>query len=91
MNTFLARLLKFVLPRQYWYRKVYLNSNHWRRVRRRKLKEVGYKCENHGMVLDRLDVHHLYYYDERGSVLFREKMEGLQVLCRACHKAEHMK
>jgi 5-methylcytosine-specific restriction endonuclease McrA len=91
MNTLLAKLLQYVLPRKYWYRKVYLRSNHWREIRRQKLREVGYKCANHDMVVDRLDVHHLHYYDGFGSILFREKMDNLQVLCRTCHKEAHKK
>ena len=43
-----------------WYRTVYLNSPHWRRVREAAMKRDGFRCTNCGK-RDDLQVHHLNY------------------------------
>ena len=90
MNTVIVWLLRWLLPRRFWYREFYLRSRHWRETRRRKLELIGYACERcHIKAHDgkrfvtTLDVHHLRYN------LFREQMNELQVLCRMCHRQEH--
>ena len=68
------------------YRDGYLQSDHWQEVRKRKLKQAGYKCEACGEKV-KLDIHHLTY--ER---LGKERLDDLQALCRDCHvKAEKRK
>ena len=61
----------------------YLETRHWRRKRRAKLRRSGYRCEQCGYPY-RLDVHHLTYKN-RGC----EPLADLQVLCRVCHQGEH--
>lgn len=62
----------------------YLNSNTWKKKRKRKLHQVGYKCEICSGT-DNLQVHHLTY--ER---IFQEPLSDLQVLCGDnCHPTEH--
>ena len=58
----------------------YLKSDHWREVRKEKLKEAGYKCERCG-AKESLDIHHLTY-----ARLGHERMSDLQALCRPCHR-----
>lgn len=61
----------------------YLRSKHWKKTRKKKLKEAGSVCER--CRRDKAtQVHHLHY----GS-LHREKMEDLQVVCRPCHEKIH--
>ena len=57
----------------------YLFSPKWHRIRQRKFKQVGRKCELCG-ALDKIEVHHLTY-----QRLFRERLGDLQVLCKSCH------
>lgn len=74
-----------------WYIE-YLASDHWKKLRERKLESVGRKCETCGRLARRtpggflggLDVHHLSY--ER---LRNEPLDDLQVLCFQCHAVEH--
>lgn len=80
------------LCRKHWYEE-YLNSSRWERVRERKLRDAGRKCERCG---DRgyrtlkgnpagLQVHHRTYERVGGD----ERMEDLEVLCEDCHREEH--
>jgi len=76
------RLTKY----QVAYREGYLQSAHWQEVRKRKLKQAGYKCEACGAKV-KLDIHHLTY-----QRLGKERLSDLQALCRSCHrKAESKK
>jgi 5-methylcytosine-specific restriction endonuclease McrA len=61
----------------------YLNTDHWRRVSRKKLNQVGNRCQRCGKHKN-LNVHHLTYRT-RGH----EKMVDLMVLCGECHEAFH--
>jgi len=69
----------------WWYRKVYLNSLHWKIVRWMKktnmriLRGAVYceKCGNR----KRLQVHHMTYAN-----LWHEKMSDLQIVCNLCHR-----
>ena len=61
----------------------YINSSKWKKKRKRKLKQVGYKCERCGYTRysRRLEVHHLHYDSFKN-----ERMSDLEVLCSDCHK-----
>lgn len=69
---------------QAWYRNVYLVSPHWRETRKKKLEQVGNKCQRCKRKDQPLDVHHKTY-----ARLGRERMSDLEVLCRECHDLEH--
>lgn len=58
---------------------LYLKSEKWKRIRIRKFKQVGRKCEKCGSKKG-LQCHHLNY--ER---LGKEKLNDLQILCTDCH------
>ena len=82
------RMLESALPRRVWYRDYYLRSKHWRNFKQRAKKHYGDKCvrcyrhSDNGVIID---VHHLTY--ER---LWGERVEDVRLLCRACHKKEHI-
>jgi 5-methylcytosine-specific restriction endonuclease McrA len=63
--------------------KDYLETDHWKQLRKRKLRLSGYKCQICGSKED-LNVHH-NTYENRGC----EKDEDLVVLCNECHKKHH--
>jgi 5-methylcytosine-specific restriction endonuclease McrA len=88
MNNWIVWLLQFVLPRRFWYRKFYLRSNRWRNVRKIALFAHN-ACEKCHKIDISLDVHHTRYYINGASILWRERLTDLQVLCRACHNKEH--
>lgn len=67
-----------------YYRNVYLNSEHWKNLRREKL-EKNPKCERCGSYLS-LDVHHKEYHQ-----LYDVLVKDLETLCRLCHNKEHKK
>ena len=69
--------------RRDWYRKSYLKSRHWRKVRRKALAKARYRCTNCGSRVN-LTVHHLTY--ER---IGHEKLSDLVCLCWDCHKKIH--
>jgi len=63
----------------------YLLSKSWA-LKRKKLKALRkYKCEMCNSIKN-LHVHHLHYKN-----IFHEKMEDLQLLCKACHYKTHKK
>lgn len=64
--------------------KEYLQTNHWKRLRRVKLEQAGYKCEQCESTFW-LAVHHVSY---RKS-WFDSQPEDLKVLCNYCHKKAH--
>lgn len=68
--------------RQNYYRNVYLLSEHWKRLRKAKLK-INPQCEICGRKT-KLDVHHLRYKN-----LYDVLVEDLQTLCRRCHRKHH--
>lgn len=70
---------------KYSYQK-YLQSNHWRRVRHRALREAGYQCECCGTSETILQAHH-NSYDNLGCELSGD----LNIYCSDCHIAEHNK
>lgn len=63
--------------------KDYLETDHWKQLRKRKLRLSGYKCQICASTED-LNVHH-NTYENRGC----EKDEDLVVLCNECHKRHH--
>ena len=69
--------------RQLPYEK-YLETPHWRFLRRKMLKRAEHKCQRcrAGMVV--LHVHHKTY-ERRGE----ERLSDLIVLCEKCHSQEH--
>ena len=69
--------------RQY-YRNVYLQSEHWKNLRKEKL-ELNPRCEICKTTLS-LDVHHKSYGN-----LYDVLVKDLQTLCRKCHDLEHVK
>ena len=69
--------------RQREYREVYLQSDHWRRIREIALGDFEYRCAVCYSPKN-LDVHHRTY--ER---LGNERVTDLTVLCRSCHELFH--
>lgn len=61
----------------------YLQTMHWRHIRRLKLDEAGHRCEVCN-AQDRLQVHHRTY-ERRGE----EQLSDLTVLCADCHGLFH--
>lgn len=55
----------------------------WERKRQRKLKDVGFRCQDCG-TKRRLEVHHLTY-----ARLGKERLKDLRALCHDCHKKRH--
>jgi 5-methylcytosine-specific restriction endonuclease McrA len=83
MNNWIVWLLQFIIPRRYWYRKLYLRSRHWRGKTQQAKQHHGYYCAKCGAT-EYLHTHHLTY-----KRIWRENMNDLQVLCRTCHNKEH--
>jgi len=61
----------------------YLQTDHWKITRRDTLEHYRYRCAKYGGHRF-LNVHHRTYRN-----LGAENPEDLEVLCRACHLAEH--
>mgnify|MGYP000739796043 CR=1 FL=1 len=61
----------------------YLESNHWKEIRKKALKRAGYKCQLCASNKE-LNVHHNTYKN-----LGHEDLNDLVVLCRNCHKKFH--
>ncbi len=62
----------------------YLESDHWRCLRKAKLEFAGYQCNRCRSMID-LHVHHVYY---RRS-WYQCQLCDLEVLCKACHERVH--
>lgn len=62
----------------------YLQTNHWKRLRRVKLEQAGYACQRCDSTYF-LQVHHRVY---RKS-WFDSIPEDLEAVCGYCHKKEH--
>lgn len=62
---------------------VYLQSDHWQRLRRQKIEEAGGRCQACN-ASEELQAHHRSYAD-RGA----EKPADLIVLCDGCHGVFH--
>ncbi len=61
----------------------YLQTDHWKEIRKKKLGKAWYKCEKCQSKKD-LHVHHITYA-RRGE----ERMSDLEVLCKDCHEKAH--
>lgn len=61
----------------------YLRTEHWRRIRSRKLEQADHRCEVCGSRIQ-LQIHHRTY-DRLGN----ERPRDLQVLCEICHAWVH--
>lgn len=72
----------FYLTDKKYYWDIYLKSDHWKQLRKKKL-EADSKCE-YCQSLKNLDVHHIRY-----KQLYDVELEDLKTLCRKCHKLEH--
>jgi 5-methylcytosine-specific restriction endonuclease McrA len=70
-------------PRQKVVYAEYIRSPEWAKVKTRKFKQVGHRCEKCAKHTG-LQVHHKTY-DRLG----RERLSDLQVLCSGCHEREH--
>ncbi len=92
MNNLWVWLLQHILDRYYWYDNYYPRSNHWRKLRERKIKQVKRRCEYCGRLIAHnqvFHVHHKLYYRNGKSILWHEKLNDLQVLHEDCHKKIH--
>lgn len=81
----LARQIKRAIRGKIWwpsYRR-YLKSDKWKALRERKLRQVGYKCEECPNTTY-LQAHHLTY--ERVG---NERLSDLKILCKWCHRRKH--
>lgn len=76
--------MKKCSDKRYYYRNVYLLSEHWKKLKKNKLKESPI-CEICGASKN-LDVHHLRYKN-----LYDVELKDLQTLCRKHHTNEHKK
>lgn len=61
----------------------YLETKHWKQVRKAALKAIGHKCQLCGKK-KRLNVHHNNY-----QCLWKETLRDVVILCRDCHKIFH--
>jgi hypothetical protein len=70
-----------------WYRTVYLSSEHWKNLRRRKLaaQPSCEMCGRYGAHHSYLDVHHVNYRN-----IFDVELTDLLTVCRRCHKQIHL-
>lgn len=74
------------LTKRKWYRRIYLKSLHWKRLKIRFFFFLGQKkCFMCGSV-KRIQVHHLNYRS-----IYDVRLSDLQALCKRCHKKEHRK
>lgn len=63
--------------------KAYLQSEWWKKRRKKALHRANYQCEE-CYTEEKLHVHHLSYKN-----IGNERPEDLQVLCAACHYHKH--
>lgn len=61
----------------------YLDSNHWKSLRRKRLEASGYRCDQCGSGFN-LQVHHLRYRN-----IYDVLVSDLQTLCSYCHEKKH--
>lgn len=70
------------------YRKLYLQTEHWRAFRIKAHAHYKGVCATCGRYtpIGQANIHHLRYFDERGSILFRESYADVRVTHRGkCH------
>ena len=71
------------------YRKLYLNTEHWRKFRMEAHTHYEGVCSECGgyVTLNQANVHHIRYFDAHGSILFREKYDDVRVVHQGeCHR-----
>lgn len=69
----------------WWDRyRTYLDSPAWDELRRRKLREAGYRCEMCGAKSGELNCHHKHY-----RTLGHESARDLLLVCKPCHQQIH--
>lgn len=62
----------------------YLQSDHWKNLRRRKRKKVrAVRCAICSST-DQVETHHLFYRN-----IYDVRLSDLRLLCRRCHKTAH--
>lgn len=66
----------------------YLKTKHWKNIKNKAYKYYQKECWICRKKYD-LHVHHRRYKDKRGSILKRESMSDLILLCETCHKIWH--
>lgn len=71
------------LSRRWWYRNIYLYSQHWRDLRDQKFAKDGKQCKTCG-THHNLQCHHLKYRS-----IYNVTPDDLEVLCQRCHNKEH--
>ncbi len=84
MNIKRNKKARFCNDNRRYYREEYLKSDHWKELRKVKLK-LNPNCEQCGSKT-KIEPHHLQYKN-----LYDVTVEDLQTLCRKCHKLEHLK
>jgi 5-methylcytosine-specific restriction endonuclease McrA len=72
----------FINDKRNYYREVYLKSQHWFSLRKKKLKQNPV-CERCGSK-KRVEPNHIQYRN-----LYDVNLKDLITLCRRCHRKEH--
>jgi 5-methylcytosine-specific restriction endonuclease McrA len=85
-DLFVKLIMLLPLNKSWLYRNFYLRSRHWKQFRAGVLGRDRYRCRNCGGTGK--DVHHLRYYRDGRSILWREEKSDCKVLCRKCHTKE---
>lgn len=80
-----VELDKIEWNKKYLKYKSYLYSDEWKLKREELFKLRGKKCERCKSE-NRIEVHHISY-----SMLYREPLEHLEILCNICHAKHHNK
>ena len=62
----------------------YLQTDHWKIVKKRAIKRAGYRCQLCGKADIPLEVHHNKYDN-----LWAENLKDLIALCKECHERYH--
>lgn len=76
-------MLRKITDKRIYYRSVYLNTQHWKCLKKDKLK-ITPRCEKCG-TQTYLDVHHTTYKN-----LYDVNVSDLITLCRKCHTDVHL-
>lgn len=69
--------------------KDYLQTDHWKNFRQRVYSQKKNRACRICQRSERLNIHHKMYKDKHGSILFRETLAQIIVLCQECHYAWH--
>ena len=63
--------------------RIYLQSDHWKEIRREFLEDENYQCEICGGKANQ--VHHKNY-----NCLYEEERDDVEVVCWECHQDRHV-